>query len=208
MLVETQYLPPIAFFTTLLQNQGLILEQKEHYLKGTYRNRAYIVGANGILRLSVPLVAGKNAQMPIQEVKISYDTNWHKHTWQSILSAYGRSPFWEFYAERFKAIYEKKHLYLWDLNIDLLETVFDILKWKIDINFTIEYQKNILEGDVFDFRNKISPVNDVLIGYKHQTYSQVFQEKLGFIPNLSILDLIFCTGNRAFSILKQSIEME
>lgn len=190
MITELHYLPSVAFFLQLVDKEEITIEIFENYQKGSYRNRCHIVGANGVMALSIPLEKGKHQQTPIKEVKINYSENWHIKHWQSIKSAYGRAPFWEFYEEQFHAIYQKKHVYLPDFNLELFELCFKILKIKSTIHFTKEYKKDYLEENILDLRNTILPNQTIIL----PKYPQLFEERHGFVSNLSVFDLIMTTG--------------
>lgn len=203
ILLELQYLPSIQYFTKLLHYPIVYVEAHEHYVKGTFRNRCNIASANGLLRLSIPLEKGKNEQQHIREVRIAYYEPWQHWHWEGIKSAYGKSPFFEHYADYFEPFYQKHYDLLFNWNWDLLQMIVKVLGIRPDIQFTNEYQKN-LPPDVIDFRNVISPKVQRQIPDLHFQpirYEQVFIEKHGFLPNLSILDLLFCTGPEAISIL-------
>ncbi|MBK7873195.1 MAG: WbqC family protein [Saprospiraceae bacterium] len=206
ILLELQYFPPVQYFTKLLHYDTIYIEAQEHYQKGSYRNRCEIAGANGILRLSIPLEKGKNEQQSIQEVRIAYHEPWQAHHWESIQSAYGNAPFFLHYADNIQPFYEKHYTLLWDWNWDLLKTIAQLVGIQSDIKFTNEYQK-IAPPEMLDIRNAIHPKahrrqHDNC--FKAIRYPQVFEEKHGFLPNLSILDLLFCTGPEALSILHSS----
>ncbi len=204
ILLELQYLPPVQYFTKLLHYPLVLVEAQEHYMKGTYRNRCHIAGANGLLRLSIHLEKGKNEQQPIREVRMSYRENWQHWHWEGIKSAYGKSPFFEHYADAIEPFYHQQYEFLFDWNWDLLQTITKLLGIQTNIQFTTEYQSNPPDG-VFDLRNVISPKEHRQVPDPHFQpirYEQVFIEKHGFLPNLSILDLLFCTGPEALSILQ------
>lgn len=201
---ELYYLPSVEVFAHYAKAEHIILEGQEHYQKGSYRNRAHIVGANGLQRLSIPLAKGKHSQMPIQAVSLSYDEPWHKQHWASIKSAYGNAPFFLYYADELADFYEHKQQHLWAFNKDLLERIFQLLQWDKQLSITNEYQKEY-ESDCIDIRRKISPKQ-----FKQQqnsdafgAYPQVFSERHGFIANLSILDLLFCMGPQTDLYLQQ-----
>jgi hypothetical protein len=198
IISELHYLPCVKYFSQLIDKEELVLEFCENYQKISYRNRCQIVGANGILSLSIPLSKGKNQETSIREVKINYDTNWAHQHWQSIKSAYGKSPFWEFYSEDFEKIFLKKHDLLFDFNLELLRLCLKILKIKINISFTETFELDYTsEKNTDDQRNQFLPKHDFLT----KKYPQIFEDRFGFTPNLSILDLIFCAGNQAKSYL-------
>lgn len=203
-LVSIQYLPCVQWFSKLITGNAVI-EQCENYLKGGYRNRCHIIGANGVLTLSVPLLKGKNQQTSIRKVGISYSYNWQKMHWQSIRSAYGKAPFFEFYADELKLHYEKKTTSLFDFNLGLIQTILELMGLDnscISFSDTFEKHPDVL----LDFRNGISPNKNKQIHDEHfeaMEYAQVFTEKHGFIGNASVLDLLFCTGPEAVMILEE-----
>lgn len=206
ILLELSYLPPVQYFTKLQHYALVLVEAQEHYAKGTYRNRCHIASANGLLRLSIPLEKGKNEQQPIQEVRIAYQEPWQHWHWEGIKSAYGKSPFFEHYADVLAPFYEKNYEFLFDWNWNLLQTLLQLIGIQSEMRFTTEYQKHT-PAETLDFRNKISPKTHRQAEDPHFQpirYEQVFIEKHGFLPNLSILDLLFCTGPEALSILMQS----
>lgn len=204
VLIESQYIPPITFFSLLYRTecQHLIIEAFENYQKGSYRNRCHIAHSTGKQMLSVPLKGGKNERQPIREVQIAYDINWQKQHWKSIRTAYGSAPYWEYYAPMFEPFFSQRYQFLFDLNFDIIQVFFTILKINknIKISLSSKYDKFITEG--YDFRNSLSPKKE---GESQvMAYPQLFQEKNGFLSDLSILDLVFCTGPRAVEILQKS----
>ncbi len=203
ILIEAQYFPPISYFSLFYHPtfDTLILEAHENYQKGSYRNRCHITNSTGMQVLSVPLLKGKNQKQPIRDVRIAYDQDWQKQHWQSIRTAYGSAPFWDYYAPMLEPFFTKKYDYLFDLNGQIIDTIFKILKLHKSINITLsnDYELNITDG--WDYRHIILPRKNSFQGEK---YAQIFQEKTGFLPNLSILDLILCTGTQAGEILKKS----
>ena len=205
MLIDLHYLPGIPFLALALKNGSCLLESQEHYQQRSFRNRAYIATANGRERLSIPLRKGKNAQMPIREVEISYDQNWQKQHWGAITAAYSKAPFFEFYAADLEILYQRKEKWLFDWNYAILD--FLDAAWQLSINWqlTTSYQK-MYPPEIQDLRGQLSLQNPPeIIQYYAETvrYTQVFQEKHGFIPNLSSLDLLFCTGPEGELLLRK-----
>lgn len=215
ILIELQYLPSIQYFSKLSFFETTLIEQHENYLKGTYRNRCHIVGANGIQRLSIPLQKGKNERQSIRDVRISDHTHWQAQHWNSIKSAYGKSPYFEYYADEIEPFYKKKYEFLFDWNWDLMNCVIDCLSIDCELKLTkrfIKKTEDIISSDnlshIIDFRNSISPKKHRQKEdphFKPTKYAQVFEEKHGFVPNLSILDLLFCVGPESYRILDESI---
>ena len=208
ILLELQYLPSVQYFSKLLAYEQVYLEAQENYVKGSYRNRAHIADSHGVQRLSIPLQKGKNEQQNIREVAISFRENWHRQHWQAIRSAYGRAPFFEFYADELQPLFEQPPALLWDWNFQLLETICELLSIDFQPIMTEIYEKKVGE-EVLDFRSKIHPKAHRALVDEHFApvpYAQVFQERHGFLPNLSILDVLFCCGPESYSILMRSFQ--
>ena len=201
ILLETQFFPTIACFYRLIQYPTVILEKHEYFQKTSYRNRCHIATAQGIQTLSVPLKKGKNQQQIISEVQISNDVNWQRAHSKTLQTAYGNAPYWEHYASVFETFFTKKYNFLFDYNTEILQTFLKILKLdkSITLSFTNAYQSVYTEGD--DLRNKFSLKNDAEpFPFR---YPQIFEDRQGFIPNLCMLDLIFCCGKQSLDILKK-----
>jgi len=184
-LLSTAYLAPISYYAILLQHENCSIEMHEHFVKQSIRNRCEIYGANGKLRLSIPKERKGSSKTIIQELKISYKDNWQKEHWNAIVSAYNSSPFFEYYKDELQPLFEEKEDYLVVFNSKLQNIILDLLQEENTSNTTTEY---LHKGDFSDLRNhKWEKVNQ-------EKYNQVFMEKHGFIPNLSILDLLFNLG--------------
>lgn len=203
ILIELQYLPSIAFFSSLEGKDKLILEANEFFEKQTYRNRCHLLSSQQIEVLTVPL-QGANKKIKTKDIKIDNSQNWNKKHWRSIQTCYGKSPFFEFFADEFNPIYEKKHEFLWDLNFDLLTICLKITGQKIIIGESGSYEKNIL-GNVMDARSLIHPKKDDYLNqfYNPAAYGQSFGNN--FEPNLSIIDLLMNEGPNSKTIIQQSI---
>lgn len=184
------YLPPIAYFKQLIDNKGktIIIEKHEHFPKQTYRNRATIYGPNGKLNLSVPILKGSKLHTPVKDVKISYDADWQRLHWLSLQTSYRSSAYFEFYEDDFAPFYEKKFEYLFDFNLELLNILFKHLKINVNFDFSQSYQAEYEQ----DFRKSIHPKKES--NYQPVKYFQVFEDKYNFMPNLSIVDLLFNQG--------------
>ncbi|BAV94290.1 hypothetical protein JBKA6_0277 [Ichthyobacterium seriolicida] len=191
------YFPPIEYYFRWI-NHLPILEWEEHFQKQSYRNRFCIFGANGKLCLSIPIIHTGDNNQKIRDVKISYDHLWQSHHWNSIYSAYRSSPYFEFYEEEIKLIFEKKEQFLVDLNIKIHEVISNILEIKPFYEKTNTYKSQI-DSDTVDFR-KIHP--KIKSELTFPPYTQVFSDKHGFLANLSILDLIFSEGPNASQYLE------
>ena len=192
------YLPPIEYFSNVIKyKQCVVFEMHEHFPKQTFRNRAYIHSPNGKLDLIIPIAKGIGVHTVMKDVKISYDFNWQRLHWQSLQTSYRSSAYFEFYEDELAPLYEKRWDFLFDYNEYILNMLLRLLKINLDYSFTKTYEKTYV--DLVDFRERIHPKNDT--GFTHKSYFQVFDERNGFLPNLSIVDLLFNQGPQTLSFL-------
>lgn len=203
-LFSTAYLPPVFNVSQMLRNNVILLEKHETYPKQTYRNRCIIYSSNGPLPLIIPVVKPNGNRTKICDVKIDNGDKWKKEHWRAIETAYKNSAYYEFIADYFIKYFTKDWNYLWDFNIDLLQTVFNIL----DIDITIQETSVFIQqypSSINDYRYCITPKNRhfyCTTEYKPIQYFQVFGIKRGFEPNLSIFDLICNCGKESIQYLK------
>jgi len=196
VLLSTAYWPNIHYFFYVLNADRIVIEQHEHYQKQSFRNRTSILSANGKLDLVIP-VNHKQDKQKISEVEISYKEAWQIRHWRAITSAYKNSPYFEFFEDELKVFYFKEHELLLDYNLLQLRTILKILKIKKEIELTENYEDKLL--DYPDLRNIIHPKVNIAEDQKisrfvNRPYYQTFENKFGFTPNLSILDLLFNQG--------------
>ena len=217
MILSTAYLPPIEYFQKIVSSPGIFIEKHEHFVKQTYRNRCHILGANGLQVLSIPLV-NTHEKTPMCEKRISYAEKWQKLHWRSIRSAYANSPYFIYYEDALHPFYEKQFEFLFDYNTELLQVILKLMKIKVEMKFTEIYippqashpklvsgsdmgmLKQVQHDEQSDFREILSPKNEIEVS-NFKPYSQVFIEKHSFIPNLSIIDLLFNKGPDSIDIL-------
>jgi len=197
LLLSTAYLPPAFYFSLIQDAETVSIEREENYIKQTFRNRCRILSANGILNLSVPVTRGDRLKMPVKDIRIDWSKRWQQVHLGAITSAYGRSPFFLFYAENLLSIIRKKHRFLIDLNHELLMECLTILNINKCINYTSSFEPPV--HDPGDYRYSISPGKGP--GFPSVPYIQVFG-KGGFVPGLSIIDLIFNLGPDAATYLQ------
>lgn len=201
VLLTTAYLGPIQYYSKLAHYSKIFIEAHENFVKQSYRNRCNIYGANGVLALSIP-VKKEKPKTKMKDLMIDYDTNWRKQHWKSIESAYRSSPFFEFYEDDFVPFYEKKYKYLLEFNHEIQQVILEHLELEPNIIFTKDYLEKE-EIEMVDYREKIHPKKKISDNqFIIKEYTQVFQEKHGFIANLSIIDLLFNEGPNAINILK------
>jgi WbqC-like protein family len=200
-IMPLHYLPNIEYLTKFVEYKAIAIEDSENYQKGSFRNRCYIATSLGATPLSIPLKKGKNNGQTIRDVAISYDVDWQRQHWQSIKTAYGSAPFWLFYAPVFEKFYQKQYNFLFDFNYEILDTLLSILKIKkeVELSFTGAYEVENTEGP--DFRHAFQLKNKDFVGKK---YAQLFEDRVGFLPNMSALDLVMCCGNQSLEVLKNS----
>lgn len=200
VLLSIAYLPPISWMAIALQSGGVILEIQETYPKQTYRNRCNIATASGILSLTIPVKRVNGNHTKTCEIHIDNSKNWQLLHWRSILTAYNKSPYFLYYRDILEPIFRKKYDLLVDFNSELLNVVLNALKIKtIEIHYTTGYE---VKHDLQDLRNSFHPK------YPHRDitctlprYMQAFEEFHGFLPDLSIIDLLFNLGPDALPYL-------
>ncbi|MBR9833072.1 WbqC family protein [bacterium] len=202
-LFSTSYFPPAIQYSEYLKADTCLIEAFEHFPKQTFRNRTYIMTANGVFMLSVPIENRRNHQFT-KDIKISYAEEWQKLHWRTISNAYQRSPFYEYYDYKIEPLFsQKKHSFLLDLNLEIENTIDQILKVDINRQKTTEFY-TVGTNTFRDLRAIISPKNKFLHSQiLESSYLQVFADKFPFQQNLSILDVIFNLGPESITHLKQ-----
>jgi len=201
-LIDIQYLPPLSFFAAIVPHKQIKLEAHENFVKQTYRNRAIFLSSQKTDQLTVPLV-GANKKILIKDIKIDNSQMWSVKHWRTLKTCYGKSPFFEFFADELHALFLKRYNFLWDLNITFLTNCLDIIRLKVDLTETDSYEKSVIDN-VIDYRSLISPKKPELVQdfYKPHIYYQNFGST--FEANLSIIDLIMNEGPNALKIIKES----
>jgi hypothetical protein len=197
-LLPMFYLPPVEYVVQLnAYKPDILIEKEEHFPKQTYRNRANIYSPDGVLCLTVPVTKGSKNHTKIKDVKISYDFEWQRLHWLSLQACYRRSAYFEYYEDEFSVFYNKKYDYLFDYNQQLLQFILKAIKLPVALEFT-----EIFEAEyptLADFRNTIHPKQES--GIEQKPYYQVFEERHGFLKNLSIIDLLFNQGPHSINYL-------
>lgn len=200
--IATAYLGPIQQYCKMLQFPEVRVETVENYVKQSYRNRCIIAAANGPLALSIPIVKPDTLKCQSKDIRISDHGNWRHLHWNALVSAYNMSPFFEYYVDDFAPFYEKKYDFLFDYNEELRSRVCQLLDLEPNITYTDSYTAKLSN----DFREAIRPKHEGEDpAFRPEPYYQVFQEKHGFLPNLSIVDLLFNMGPEGLVVLRDSI---
>ncbi len=201
ILLSTAYFPPISWMASVIQSESISIEIHETFPKQTYRNRCNIATASGILGLTVPVKKTNGNHTKTEDILIDYSTGWQQLHWRSVVTAYNKSPYFLYYRDLLEPIFEKKHQSLVELNDELISLLLKALGCHSKkLVYTREY---FHEVDMADLRNTFHPKlnrtdhNPVAM----PRYIQVFEEKLGFIPDLSIIDLLFNLGPEAHDYL-------
>ncbi|WP_108821158.1 WbqC family protein [Dysgonomonas sp. Marseille-P4361] len=205
--LSSAYLAPIQYYAKFLLADRICIEQHDNYIKQTYRNRCSIVSANGPIALSIPVVHSSKEKTQMKDIRIAEHGNWQHMHWNAIVSAYNSTPFFEYYQDDFYPFYHKKYSFLFDFNEELRMLILEILRIKLpEIVYTDSYQTKFL-SDELDLREVIHPKKDWTEtdpAFKSVPYYQVFDQKFGFVDNMSIIDLLFNMGNESQLILAKS----
>ena len=217
-LLSSTYFGPVQWYQKLNRYEECLIERHESFVKQTYRNRMVIPTTNGPLALTIP--TNHDTSMAMKDIRISDHANWRHVHWNALLSAYGESPFFEYYQDDIRPFYEKKYEFLFDFNMETMEKMIELLDIRPNISLTDRYvlseerrvkreESNSLEEklniqhstfntEYSDFRETIRPKHPLPDPeFIPRRYYQVYERKHGFQPNMSILDLLFNEGNEA-----------
>lgn len=194
-LIYPTYFPNISNYLVFVNHKDICFEIQDSYQKQTFRNRCYIYAANGKLGLHIPINFTQHNRQMTKEVLIDNSVSWKKNHWKSIESAYKTSPFFEFYEDDIKPLFEKYHKFLLDYNLECIEKINSCLELNLNYKFTTEYEKKINDND---FRFLVDKSKKKI---ETSPYIQVFKIKYGYLSNLSILDLLFNLGPESTSYL-------
>jgi hypothetical protein len=199
ILIHPTYFPSISHFVALVQSDKIVFEMEDNFQKQTNRNRTYIYSPNGIQILNIPVKHSKQIHQKTKDVKIENDFDWQKQHFKSLEAGYRSSPFFEFFEDDIRPIFEKKHTFLMDLNFETFELITKCMRLKLDYKITTEYFHELDSQKVFDFRILANGKKDPS---QFEMYKQVFDDKCGFLNNLSVLDLVFNEGKFTMDYLR------
>ena len=195
-LIYPSYFPNIANYVVFVQSKNLVFEIHDNYQKQTLRNRCYIYGANGKLGLHIPVYYTQLNRQKTKDIQTDNSSNWKSIHWKSIESAYRTSPFFEFYEDEFRSLFAKKSKWLMEYNFECMTMINQCL----DVEFEYKYSKHFeKKTSAYDYRFLVDVKKSSII--QTASYTQVFENKHGFLPNLSMLDLLFNLGPEALPYL-------
>ena len=203
ILIHPTYFPTIATFVAIAKADAVTLEVFDNYQKQTYRNRMFIYDANGKLPLTIPVVYSQKNRQLYKDIRIANEENWQDLHWKSIQSAYSSSPFFEFYEHEIQPLYTHYFENLFDFNLKCLEIIYECLELPFVFETSKSYEKHPKQDDFRPLvNNRLEKEQDF------KPYVQVFDDKYGFIPNLSMIDLICNEGPNALLYLEaQTIQL-
>ena len=201
-ILSSAYFAPVQWYQKLNRYENIVIEQHDNFIKQTYRNRCVIATTQGLQALTIPVERPSDARLDktqLKDICISDHGNWRHLHWKALLSAYGESPFFEYYADDIHPFFEKKYKFLLDFNMEINAKMMELLDIeKGSLSLSNEYSSYEGDSDTVDFREVIRPKHPGEDKeWQPKKYYQVYQQKFGFQPNLSILDLLFNEGNEA-----------
>jgi len=207
-IFDYQYFGNVNYYFNLVNTSHYEFDEYDDYKKMSFRNRCRILGANGPIDLSIPVVGGRELKSPMNEVKICYREDWRGRHFKTLLSCYNRSPWFENYKTWFEELYSNKFEYLVEWNKKCHDLTLKLLKVndkkKYNVSGISEKPNSLSQENRIDLRNKFLPRQPNPFNLSIKPYPQVFADRYGFVHDLSILDLIFCEGPIAIEVLRSS----
>lgn len=193
-ILASAYFPPVQWMQKLHRYRHAIIERNDNFQKQTFRNRCLIATANGVQALTVPIEKYEGAKCPMRDIRISDHGEWRHLHWNAIVSAYGESPFFDYYADDLHPFFERKWTYLFDFNMEIARKLCELLDVRPHIELTDTYaDAEAVRAD--DFRDAIRPKHPLPDpSFEPRPYYQVYASRHGFQPNMSVLDLLCNEG--------------
>ncbi|QZK89749.1 WbqC family protein [Flavobacterium sp. CHNK8] len=199
IIIHPTYFPSISHFVAIVKAESVLYEVEDNFQKQTNRNRTYIYSPNGIQLLNIPIKHTKISHQKTKDIRIENDFDWQKQHFKSLEAAYRSSPFFEFFEDDLQPVFEKKHDFLMDLNFEVLELLSKCMRMKMDYSKTTSYLLETNPELILDYRTLVNGKKDQS---QFEPYQQVFDDKHGFLNNLSILDLLFNEGKFTVDYLR------
>ena len=197
LIIHPTYFSPIIQYVEIASSKKILFEIEDNFQKQTYRNRCYIYTSNGKHLLNVPIQHNKGIKQKTRDIKIDYKDDWHKLHLKTLQTAYNSSPYFEYYVDELVPIFEKRPTFLLDLNLKCHEFIMNALQLEVLTSKTTHYLKEV---DNRDARKLVIAKSEQ--EFQLERYIQVFEQNHGFIPNLSVLDLLFMEGPNALNYLE------
>lgn len=193
-ILPSAYLPPISYFAQIVESPSeVVIDLGEHYVKRSLRNRTRIMTAQGVMELTIPVRKANRPRQPMLSIEIDYSKRWQHQHWMAILSAYRSSPYFEHYAPYIEPLYRREYTLLVDFNRDLLAVIMKLLRMESPIASSVDYITATPSDQDLRSKGALDTLNLAL-----EPYMQIFEDRLPFVADLSILDLLFCEGPNAF----------
>lgn len=196
--------PPIAWWACTIDATTITLDMAEHYEKMSYRNKYRISGANNPIQLSIPLIKGRDQRSSMKDVQLFNEGRWQVQHWRTLVSVYKQTPYWEYYEQSLQALFDTTYNTLTDFNKAALNWTLTQLKLKTKIEETYSFMAHY-PAEVADLRG-MKPGKEQEANGKFPHYYQIFEDRIGFLPNLSILDLLFSEGPHATAWIRDNME--
>lgn len=200
ILTHPLYLAPVPLYVRLYAADAMVVDDVSPFVKQTYRNRAVIAAEGGILPLTIPVVHD-GGRIPMRDVRISEHGNWRHQHWNALVSAYRKSPFFEYYADDFAHFYEERDGFLMDFNLRLHAVVSELLGVEREVKFLSDEAAGAVDLRAIAEPKALEAIDGVAL----QPYYQVFAQRNGFVPSLSVVDLLFNAGPEGLLVLRDSV---
>lgn len=201
ILLHPAYFPSIEQMAQIAHAEKVVWEVEDNYQKQTYRNRAYIAHSNGKLLLNIPIKHSKDGiRQKTKAIKVENDFPWQEHHWKSLQSAYRTSPFFEYYEDDLEHLFLEPTEYLMAHNLKIFEVLCDLIGMEIDSSKSSSFER---EPEIKDLRFLINAKRKS--EFTTEPYTQVLEANHGFLPNLSVLDLLFNEGPNTLNYLESSV---
>ena len=201
LLIDIQLFPSINYIKNIEGGKIIVFEQYDSYQKTSFRNRYTVSGANGLVTLTIPIRGGREQKILYKDVRIDYSQNWSVTHWRTLVSSYNKSPYFSYYSEGVHQLLFSEEDSLLQFNLNALSWLYKQLQVDITAEFSTAYLPP--DDDTQDFRGHFSPKITQTAEDWQPRYAQVFEDKFGFQPNLSVLDVLFCEGPNAGVLIKK-----